>query len=335
MARGMIMRATRLYGIGDLRQVTVDRPLPGPGEVVVKVEAAGICGTDRHLFKGEFPSAPPVTLGHEFSGIITSVGESVTLPIGARITCDPNCPCGTCPECRIGRVNLCRNNRAIGIHLDGGFAEYAKLPAHRAHLLPAELNPHHGAFCEPLACTLHGLDLGAAKPGEKVMVLGGGVIGLLALQLACLAGADVMLVTRQQTKRDLALDLGATQTAASTAEARTLWPEGASLILECAGVAETVEAAPTLAARGGRVVILGVLPQGQKVSIEPFDLLFREVTLIHSFINPFTQSRAAAMIASGTINVGKLISRTIPLEDAAQAIANPARPGEVKVLVLP
>lgn len=329
------MQATRLFGIGDLRLVEIEAPAPAPGEIVIKVEAAGICGTDRHLFKGEFPSAPPVTLGHEFSGLITTTGEGVTLPLGLRVTCDPNCPCGICPECRRGRVNLCRNNRAIGIHDDGGFATFARLPAHRAHALPATLNPLYGAFCEPLACTLHGLDMGAPTPGERVIVLGGGVIGLLALQLATLAGAEVMLVTRQRAKRDLALDLGATTTAASATEALTLWPEGASLVIECAGVVDTVEQAPRLCARGGRVVILGVLPQGAKVQIEPFDLLFREITLLHSFINPFTQSRAAALITSGAVNVAKLISRTLPLSDAAEAIANPARPGEVKVLILP
>ena len=329
------MRALQLHGIGDLRLVALPQPTAGPGEVVIRIEAAGICGTDRHLYNGEFPCIPPVTLGHEFSGVITATGHGVTLPLGARATCDPNCPCGTCPECRMGRVNLCRNNRAIGIHMDGGFAEYVKLPAHRAHLLPADLHPHHGAFCEPLACTIHGLDLAAPKPGEKVIVLGGGVIGLLACQLARIAGAEVMLVTRQQAKRDLALDLGATETAASTTEARQLWAEGANVIIECAGVADTIEQAPTLAARGGRIVILGVLPQGQKTTIEPFDLLFREITLIYSVLNPFTQARAAAMIATGRINVANLISRTVPLEDAGDAIANPARAGEVKVLILP
>ncbi len=329
------MQATRLFGIGDLRLVVTEPPCPSPGEIVIRVEAAGICGTDRHLFKGEFPCTPPVTLGHEFSGIIAEVGRGVTLRPGARVTCDPNCPCGTCPECRAGRINLCRLNRAIGIHDDGGFASFARMPAHRAHVLPATLNPLFGAFCEPLACTLHGLDMGAAKPGERVIVLGGGVMGLLALQLARLAGAEVMLVTRQSAKRDLALDLGATATAASAAEALSFWPEGASLVIECAGVAETVEQAPTLAARGGRVVILGVLAKGEKIRIEPFDLLFREITLMHSFINPFTQGRAAALITSGAVNVAKLITRTIPLAESVDAIMNPPRPGEVKVLILP
>lgn len=329
------MRALRLYGIQDLRLQTMQPPEARAGELVIKVEAAGICGTDRHLFKGEFPCAPPVTLGHEFSGLVVARGAGVDMALGTRVTCDPNCPCGTCPECRIGRVNLCRNNRAIGIHDDGGFADYARLPAHRAHVLPANLNPLYGAFCEPLACTLHGLDLAAPRPGERVIVLGGGVIGLLAVQLARLAGAEVMLVTRQSAKRDLALDLGAAATAATGDEALALWPDGASVVLECAGVAETVELAPRLCQRGGRVVILGVLPQGEKVRIEPFDLLFREISLLHSFINPFTQARAAALIATGTVRIGPLISRTIPLDEAAAAIEQPPRPGEVKVLILP
>ena len=273
----------------------------------------------------------PVTLGHEFCGTVVA-GD---LAPGTRVACDPNIACGTCADCRRGRVNLCRNNIAIGIHRDGGFADHAVMPTHRAHVLPASLPRYHGAFCEPLACTLHGLDLGAPIPGERVVVLGGGVIGLLALQLARAAGAEVLLVTRQRAKRDLALDLGATQTAATATEALSLWPDGADLVLECAGVVETVEAAPILTRRGGRVVILGVLPKGQKVRVEPFDLLFREIRLLTAFINPFTQSRATAMIANGLIRLDPLISRVISLEDAADAIANPPRPGEVKVIVAP
>lgn len=329
------MQAIRLFGRQDLRLVEMPPPEPGPGQIVLRVEAAGLCGTDRHLYKGEFPCQPPVTLGHEFSGIITARGAGVTLPLGARVTCDPNCPCGQCPECRRGHVNLCRANRAIGIHEDGGFAEQALLPADRAHLLPSDLDPRFGAFCEPLACTLHGLDRGAPRPGERVIVLGGGVIGLLALQLARAAGAETLLITRQAAKRDLGLDLGARATAATPAEALALWPEGADLVIEAAGVVDTVEAAPHLAARGGRIVLLGVLPQGQKVQIQPFDLLFREISLLPAFINPFTQARAAAMIATGQIELARLISRTLPLSEVPEALAQPPRAGEVKALILP
>lgn len=328
------MRAVRLQAAGRIELVEVPDPSAGPGEVLVRVLAAGICGTDRHLYKGEFPCAPPVTLGHEFSGEVLVAGQGVTLPPGTRIACDPNIACGACDQCLRGRTNLCIRNVAIGIHRDGGFADMAVIPAHRAVAVPG-LDPHHAAFAEPLACTLHGLDLGAAVPGERVIVLGGGVIGLLAVQLARTAGAEVTLVTRHPAKRALAQEIGATHTAATEAEVRALLPRGADLVVECAGVAETVEMAPRLTRSGGRVVILGVMPQGQKVGIEPFDLLFREIQLLHSFINPFTQTRAAAMLMSGQVQVAPLISRIVPLSEAAAVIANPAAPGEVKVLVVP
>jgi len=328
------MHATRLFATGDIRTVDIPVPTPGPGEVVVRVLAAGICGTDRHLFKGEFPCAPPVTLGHEFSGEVVAAGDGVTLPLGTRIACDPNIACGSCDACLRGRVNLCARNIAIGIHRDGGFADYAVIPGHRA-LAVGDLDPHHAAFAEPLACTLHGIDLGAPRPGERALVIGGGVIGLLAVQLAARAGADVTLLTRDPGKRDLAQRIGAAQTAGREDEARALLGPGADLVVECAGVAETVEMAPRLARAGGRVVVLGVLPQGERVRLEPFDLVFREIGLIHSFINPFTQSRAILLLRGGQIDVAPLVSRVIRLSDAARAIANPALAGEVKVLVIP
>ncbi len=329
------MRATRLHATGDIRTVEVPVPDPAAGEVLIRVAAAGICGTDRHLFKGEFPCAPPVTLGHEFAGPVVATGPGVDLPLGTLVACDPNTWCGRCDACLRGRVNLCPNNVATGIHRDGGFAEFAAFPAHKAIVLPPDLDPRHGAFCEPLACTLHGLDIGAPVPGERVLVLGGGVIGLLALQLARLAGAETMLLTRHPAKRALGLSLGAEATAGTPEEVRAIWPDGADLTLECAGVAETVSGAGALTRSGGRVVVLGVLPQGEAVPIEPFDLLFREIQLRFAFINPFTQTRAAELIARGRIDVGPLISREIPLSEAAAAIAGPAQPGEVKVLVLP
>jgi len=329
------MRATRLFAVNDIRTVDVPVPDPAQGEVLVRVEACGICGTDRHLLHGEFPSRPPLTLGHEFAGIVVGRGAGVDIPDGTRVTCDPNTWCGTCENCLRGRVNLCLDNVATGIHRDGGFAEYCAFPAHKAHVLPATLDPLHGAFCEPLACTIHGVDMGAPVAGERVMILGGGVIGMLALQLCAMAGAEVMLVTRSASKQALGRSLGAGCAAADEAAARAIWPKGADLVIECAGVVETVEMAPRLARSGGRVVILGVLAAGTKVQVEPFDLLFREVQLLSSFINPFTQERAATMIATGRIRIAPLISRTLPLAAAAGAIKAPPLPGEIRALVLP
>jgi L-iditol 2-dehydrogenase len=339
------MKAVRLEATGQLHLRDVERPAPGPGDLLVRVEACGICGTDRHLLLGEFPSSPPVTLGHEFTGTVAEIGTGVSgFAIGTRITGDPNIACGRCDHCRRGRVNLCRNLRAIGIHRDGGFAEYVIVPQAQAFVLPDDLDPVHGAFCEPLACCLHGVDLAGIATGSSVVVLGGGVIGLLTVQLARLAGATkVVLVTRSADKRRLAESLGATDTIdpsggnilATLTAAGGLLPGGADVVIECAGVTETIEQAPTLVRSGGTVVILGVMPQGAKVTIEPFDLLFREITLIGSFINPFTHSRAAELIGSGTIRVEPLISRRIGLGEAAEAITAPARPGEIRALVMP
>ena len=328
------MKATRLIGVGDIQTVDVPEPVPGPGDLVIRVEAAGICGTDRHLFKGEFPSVPGTTLGHEFSGIVVDSGGSEIM-LGTRVTCDPNTWCGACAQCRRGRVNLCSNNIATGIGRDGGFAEFCAFPAQKAHPLPTEFDPLFGAFCEPLACTLHGVDIGNVKAGERVIVIGGGVIGLLAVQLAARAGAEVMLLTRSAEKQALGQETGAHCVAGTAEVALAIWPEGADLVLECAGVAATVEMSPRLTRTGGRIVILGVLPDGQTVRIEPFDLLFREIQMHYSFLNPFTHERATAMIARGEIDVAPLISRRISIEDAAQAIAEPPLPGEVRAIVVP
>jgi threonine dehydrogenase-like Zn-dependent dehydrogenase len=286
-----------------------------------------------------------VTPGHEFAGIVEAVGASVSgFSVGDRVTGDPNIACGRCTHCHAGRVNLCRNLSAIGIHRDGGFADYVVLPQKQAFRLPAGLKPTHGAFCEPLACCLHGADLAAIRPGASVAVLGGGVIGLLTVQLAKLAGAKtIILSTRQASRRALAEDLGATATidpgAADVIDAVAgpagLVPGGVDVVFECAGVRDTVEQSVRLAKAGGTVVIVGVVPQGMKVAIEPFDLLFRELKVLGSFLNPYTHGRAAELIASGAIEIDRLISRQVALEEAPAVIANPPAPGEVKVLVVP
>ncbi|MFS8145716.1 zinc-dependent alcohol dehydrogenase family protein [Rhizobium sp. BR 249] len=339
------MKAVRLEATGKLQLCEVEKPSPGPGELLVRIEACGICGTDRHIYHGEFPSKSPVTLGHEFAGIVEAVGDGVTdFRPGMRVTGDPNISCGGCEECRRGRVNLCRKLQAIGIHRDGGFADYVCMPQSQAFALPGDLDPLHGAFCEPLACCIHGVDLGGLQAGSSAVVLGGGVIGLLTVQLARLAGATrVVLVTRSREKRRLAESLGATATVdpgdgdvvTRIAAEDGLLPGGADVVFECAGVPETMQQAPRLARRGGGAVILGVMPQGAVIAIEPFDLLFREVRLIGSFVNPFTHGRAADLIASGRIKVEPLISRRIGLAEAPEAITNPARGGEIRVLVVP
>jgi len=336
------MQAARLLAHNRMEMQDVAEPAPGPRDVLVRVEAAGICGSDRHMFRGEYPAALPVTLGHEFCGIVEAVGSEVArIGTGTRVTADPNIACGHCAACRRGQVNLCANLQAIGVTRDGGFAEWVVIPETQAVELPAGLDPMHGAFSEPLACCLHGLDVAAIKPGDAVAVLGGGVIGLLMVQLARLAGATrVILATRQAPRRELALRLGATDVvdpgAGPVADAiREIAPGGVDVALECAGVPETLADALAAARPGGAAVLFGVFAQGQRMEIEPWDLLVRESRLLPAYLNPHTHARAASMIAGGTLQLDPLISRVVGIGDIARELAGVPAFGEVKLIVRP
>ncbi|WP_267548862.1 zinc-dependent alcohol dehydrogenase family protein [Rhizobium rhizogenes] len=336
------MRAVRLESTRTMAMRSVERPSAGRGELIIRVLAAGICGSDRHMFKGEYPTAIPVTLGHEFCGLVEDIGDGVTSFAGGElVTIDPNIACGTCPACRRGRPNLCANLNAIGVTRDGGFAEYVAVPCGQAFILPSDLDPVHGAFCEPLACCIHAMDKAGISPGDSVAILGGGVIGLLMVQLARQAGAgQVILITRQLSRREAALRLGATHafdpTGSDTvALTREVTQGGADIVIECAGVPETLQTGVKMLRRGGTFVLFGVTPAGLEVPVLPFDLLVNEVEIRPAYLNPFTHARAAAMVASGALELDSLVTKTIALEDVAEVVGSAPLPGEIKVIVRP
>ncbi len=339
------MRAARLVNIADMRIEDLPVPQPGPDDLLVRVEACGICGSDRHMFRGEYPTALPVTLGHEFCGIIEAVGEGVTrLKPGDRITGDPNIACGHCRNCRGGRPNLCDNLTAIGVFRDGGFAEHVLVPEGQAVLLPSDLPAVRGAFAEPLACCLHGLDVDRIRPGDSVAIVGGGVIGLLMVQLARLAGATrVILLTRQKPRRELAEAVGATHTLDAArpdaidavAGPGGIVPGGADIVLECAGVPQTLADAIALARRGGTIVPFGVTPKGATIAVEPYALLTRELRIEAAWLNPLTHERAAQLIAGGALELDRLVTRTVPLGEVPAIVGAAPAFGEVKIVAVP
>lgn len=336
------MRAAQLVTTGDMRITELERPLPGPGEVLIRVEACGICGSDRHMFRGEYPTAKPVTLGHEFSGIIAALGDGVTsLGEGDRVAGDPNVPCGTCSFCRDGKPNHCTELKPIGVMRNGGFAEYVVAPAACLAKLPASIDPLHGAFCEPVSCCVHAIDVARIRKGDKVAIIGGGVIGLLMVELVKREGAGVIaLSTRQAARRELALELGATHVVDPTSDGGTpalmaLAPEGYDVVIECAGTGGTFLQSLAIARKGGTVVPFGVVPKDEEVTISPFELLTRELRIEPAWLNPATLARAAALIASGTLSLDRLITRTITLEEVPAAIGAPPAPGEIKLIAVP
>jgi 2-desacetyl-2-hydroxyethyl bacteriochlorophyllide A dehydrogenase len=309
-------------------------PEAGPGEVLVDVLACGLCGTDRHILRGEYPSRLPLVLGHEFGGRIRSSATDSAWRPGDIVSVDPNISCGHCTDCRAGRVALCPSRYALGVDVDGGLSEVAVVPEAQLHRIP-EVNPYHLAFVEPLACCLRGMDLAHLAGGEQVAVVGGGVMGQLVVQLAALAGASrVTLITRQAARRRVAEQLAATDSFAP-ADADVSLARCFDVVVECAGVIETFSQSLRLARRGGSVILLGIPPEGATVPVSPFSLVVDELRIQGSFLNPLTQERAAQMVGSGVLQLDPLISQVLTLDEVPGALSAPPGDGHIKYVVEP
>ncbi|HXG00354.1 MAG TPA: alcohol dehydrogenase catalytic domain-containing protein, partial [Bacteroidota bacterium] len=186
------------------------RPLQ-QGEALVQIHACGICGTDLHIIEGTSHSRPPVVLGHEFAGLVLDLaGEYPGIRVGTRVAVDPNISCGVCYYCRRGSVHLCSNLTALGVDRDGGMAEFCIVPVQQLHALPDTVAFETGVLVEPVSCALHGIDRAGIRTGDSVVIIGGGTIGLLMLQLARHAGATrIVVVEPAEHKRKAAETLGA------------------------------------------------------------------------------------------------------------------------------
>lgn len=319
------------------RVTSRDLRKPGPGEVVLKVDACGICGTDVHIVAGESRSRPPVVLGHEFTGVVEE-GAGSWAP-GTAAAVDPNISCGACTWCRRGLVHLCANLRALGVDIDGGLAQYCIVPAGQLHPVPAGMTVEQRAFIEPLSCCVHGIDRANVAAGDAVLILGGGTIGLIMLQLARAAGAARTIVVEPlKHKQEIARALGADAVVAP-AEApdavRDLPCSGADVVIECAGRKESAAAAPLLARRGGTILIFGVAPSGETIPMEPHLIYERELTIAGSYVNPHTFSRSITLLAAGTVRVDRFRIDRFPLDGAPEALAAQREGRTIKSIVEP
>lgn len=311
-------------------------------EALVKVHACGICGTDIHILHGEHIVKFPVIPGHEFSGEIVEVGSDVrNVKVGDRVTVDPNIVDNTCFFCRRGEVQLCENLTAVGVNYDGGFAQFCKVPAVQAVPIPNEVSLDEAAMAEPLACCVHGIDRANIVPGCTVVLLGAGSIGLMLLQLAKASGAGLVIVSEpDDRKRELAARFGAEvlldpTTDDAPAEVMKVTGVGADIVIESAGRMETAQLAVKLARRGGTVLQFGVVSPDKLVSIAPYDVFYKELTIRGSFVNPFTHARAVGLLARKQIDVMPLVTHRFSLDDAAKALETAQSRDAVKVLFTP
>jgi len=338
------MKAVQLQDVGEVAFGDVHDPESSNGEAIVKVTAAGMCGSDRHIVSGEYPGSPPVILGHEFEGVVVSAAPGSTVLVGNRVTVDPNIPCGMCENCTRGLVAHCLALSAYGVDRDGGFAEFVSVKPSQLHVLPQDLGEHLGAFCEPLSCCLRSMDLAGIQPGHRVAVVGGGVMGQLLVQLARLAGAtEVILSTRQAERRALAETLGATASIDPTAQdvkdaiagSGGLVPRGVDVVFDAAGAAGSLDQAIDIVRPAGSVIVVGAAPQEMTTRIRPFDIFQREIRIQGSHLNPFTHGRAAQLVASGALRLEPLVTRVVSLEELAAVLKRAPEPGEVKVIAVP
>ena len=331
----MIMEAAIFERVGDIRVVERPDPEPRGGELLIRVQAVGICGTDRHIFHGESPARPPVILGHELAGRVEAVGPGVDASWQGRlVSIDPNIYCGECRFCREGRPQLCTRLEAIGVTRDGGFARYCVVPVKQALPAPEGMSAEIAAMAEPVACCVHGIDLADIRAGQTVAVLGGGAIGLILAQLARARGAaEVVISEPSEPRRRIAAAL---HLEAIPPEAlRERLPEGADVVIEAVGARATTAQALEIARRGATVLFFGVTPMGQRIEIEPFQVYQKELTIQGSALNPFTQQRALALLHSGQVKVTPLITHRIGLAELPAVLARPAPPEMLKTLVIP
>jgi len=321
------MKALRWYGRKDLRYEDVPEPSPKSGQVKVKINLAGICGSDLR----EYADGPcmidvdkgPRIIGHEFAGRVVEVGEGVIdIKIGERVTGLGYWACGKCYFCKRGMYNICLDSGFTGISVDGCMAEYMTAPSYSFYKLPESVSDEVGVLVEPLAVAIHAVHQGNVRMGDTVAIVGDGTIGLCSLLAAKVAGADVYFVAKHKCRGEIASAMGATAvTYLYDGNPVQLIGKltnglGADVSIECAGRPDTPQIAVDVTRRGGTTVIVGVF---EKPILFNFgSVLFGQRTVIGSPIYVDEARAAIALLADGRIDPGFLVTSKAPLKDAVE-----------------
>ena len=335
------MKAAVFHGKENIRVEQIKARKPGAKEVMIEVKACGVCGTDMHIYAGAEGAAkttPPTVLGHEFSGVVCETGPDVTsVKVGDRVCVDPNDMCGECYFCREGKAHFCENMIGIGTTVDGGFAEYCTVREKQVYKIPDGLSYQEAAMAEPLACCLHGMDLTGIMPGQTALIVGGGTIGLIMLQLAKISGAATLLLAEPvAAKRETAKKLGADIVYDPLSEdideiMRRHGIKGIDAGIECVGSKNTMRYTIDHTGKGGVAMLFGLTSPDTHMDILPFDIFKNEITIKASFINPYTQGRAVALLGQGKMDVASLITDEVQLDDIIDIFETEKFKGRVRL----
>ncbi|MCP1102113.1 L-iditol 2-dehydrogenase [Aequitasia blattaphilus] len=339
------MKSAVFYGKRDIRVSEWETPKLNPDEVLIKVMACGVCGSDLHIFEGDQGSTttvPPLIQGHEFAGIITEIGSKVSnYKVGDRVCADPADNCGECFYCVSGMMSHCDHMGAIGTNINGGFSEYCKVKSRLLHRLEDDTTYIEGAMAEPLACCINGIDRSDIKAGDNVVIYGGGTIGLLMLQLAKLRGASrVALVEPVKERRETAIKLGAdvviNPMECSVKEALADHKlNHIRVVIECCGLKSTSEEAIQIVDKQGIVVLFAVTALDASIDLATYQIFQKEVTVTGSFCSPYTMARAVELINAHRLDLMPMIGATLPMEELSDVLGNAERRAKGKVIILP
>lgn len=311
----------------QLRDVPV--PMPGPGEVRLQVEAAGVCGTDLHIHEGGFFSRYPLTPGHEIVGRVVALGAGVVSPvIGQSVVADNTVLCGECSYCRRDQPLFCRNFYSLGVNGPGAFAEYVVVRAEKC--FPADdLDLMTAVMTEPTACAVHGMDVLGLRPGSDVLLFGAGPTGLVLAQLLLHGGAArVTVAAPTEFKLDLARHYGVDRTVrtdradpgASAAALREAAPEGYDVVVEATGALGVAELCVPLTRDGGTVLVYGMAADADVLGVHPYEIFKRELTIKGSFAQTHCFDRALLELRSGRVRTEGIVTHRYPLADYAGAL---------------
>ncbi len=309
-------------------------PQPGPGDVVVRSRAVGICAGDMYIWQGKNPYARyPVIGGHEIAGIVHAMGSSVSgLNEGDLVVIEPFIGCGACYACRSGKPNCCKSLQIIGVHEPGGYAEFVKAPAANIHKVPAGLSPLWASFAEPVAIGVQACRRGQVTRDDFVLVLGAGPIGLALIEVARARGARVLATDISAERLSFARSLGAETIVSDDKLLPTILEmtngDGMPVVIEATGNVMAMESTVDLVAAGGRIVILGLVKQGTQIQMSGLDFTRKEMTIVGSRASTQCFPEALALLSSGALRYPEVAS-AFSLWDAPRVFAEmDAAPGK-------